>query len=312
MLWVAKAALQHGLSLLPAPATANYILQRHVTRKLPARDAAYRRRIARAMWHFRGFTKWSSGPTTSDAVFYEFGAGWDLFIPLVYASLGVDRQVVTDAKANARPDLVNHALAWLSRRRPTIEETFGVALRKPRYPRIETIDDLEELFGIAYLAPRDAKSTGLAPHSVDFISSTSTLEHIPAPDVLGTLVECKRLLKGTGALSCTIDLQDHYSYFDKSLSRYNFLKFSTRTWRIVNPSLGHQNRLRYPDYVRLFDEAGFAVVAERVRAPTAYDLAVLRRLRLAEPFRAYTLQTLGVRRLAIIARPREVRPTCAS
>jgi SAM-dependent methyltransferase len=164
------------------------------------------------------------------------------------------------------------------------------------------------------LARRAAAGFDRRQASVDFISSTATLEHIPAPDVLPILVECRRLLKPTGVLSCTIDLQDHYSYFDKTLTRYHFLTFSSRAWRIANPPLGHQNRLRYPDYVGRFREAGFEIVAKHVQGPTARDLATLRTLSLAAPFRAYALEVVGIRRLSIVARPsrEESTPNAAS
>jgi SAM-dependent methyltransferase len=165
------------------------------------------------------------------------------------------------------------------------------------------VAELESRFGITYLAPCDARATRLPAESVDFVSSTDTDEHIPEEDLLAIFSECRRLLRVDGALSCRIDMQDHYSYFDGSLSRYNFLRFSDRAWSAVNSPLHFQNRLRYPDYVRLVREAGFEIVAERLSRPTADDLAVLRELDLAPRFRGYALEELGVKTLGLVARP---------
>ena len=52
-------------------------------------------------------------------------------------------------------------------------------LRDPGGP-IASLEELEARFGIRYLAPRDARATALPAGSVDFVSSTSTLEHVPA------------------------------------------------------------------------------------------------------------------------------------
>src|SRR5207253_3087992 len=81
-------------------------------------------------------------------------------------------------------------------------------------------------------------------------------EHVPEDDLAEIFRECHRLLRPAGAFSCRIDLQDHYSYFDRGLSRYNFLRFSDGAWRLVNSPLHFQNRLRAVDYLRLVRDAG--------------------------------------------------------
>ncbi len=73
-------------------------------------------------------------------------------------------------------------------------------------------------------------------------------------------------------------MRDHYSYFDSSLSPYNFLTVSDRRWKLVNSSLHFQNRLRAADYRRLLEHAGFEIVHENVVGPTAAELELLRRL----------------------------------
>src|SRR5213078_3194941 len=133
--------LQRGLGLLPQGERLNYLFQRHVARSLPGGEPAVRRKLARARQHLEAF-----GRPVEDAVFYEFGAGWDLAIPLSYAALGVRRQVLVDIRPSAR-------------------------------------GELEERFGIAYLAPRDARATGLESESIDFVTSTDVCEHIPEGDL---------------------------------------------------------------------------------------------------------------------------------
>ena len=97
MRWVAKAALQRGLGLMPQGERVNYLFQRHVARSLPGGEPVVRRKLARARQHLEAF-----GRPGEDAVFYEFGAGWDLAIPLSYAALGVRRQVLVDIRPSAR------------------------------------------------------------------------------------------------------------------------------------------------------------------------------------------------------------------
>ena len=302
MRWVAKAALQRGLGFLPHGERLNYLFQRHVAGSLPADESVFRRKFSRALQHLHAYEKHRPGTPAAEAVFYEFGAGWDLAIPLAYAALGVGRQVLVDIRPSARTELVNENLAAFERLWGELEKEAGKELRRLAGP-LGSLTELDERLGIAYLAPRDARSTGLAAESIDFVSSTDTCEHIPEDDLARIFRDCHRLLRPGGAFSCRIDLQDHYAYFDRSLSKYNFLRYSDGAWRVVNSPLHFQNRLRSPDYLRLVREAGFEILVERLSGPGEDGLEELRRLPLAPRFRnGYTPEELGVTVLSFVAR----------
>ena len=104
-------------------------------------------------------------------------------------------------------------------------------------------------------------------------------------------------------------MRDHHAYFDDTVSPHNFLKFSSRTWRLINSSLNHQNRLRHPDYIRVFKQAGFEILVEKTVAPTDEQLAKLRGMAVAEEFRGrYSLEELGAKSLYVIARAPDAAP----
>ena len=296
MRWLAKAIAQKGLSALPRPERANYVFQRHVTHSLPISEEGFARRFERAEQHLAAYEDHGPGRPLSEAVFYEFGAGWDLAVPLSFWVLGVERQIVVDLRPNLRFPLVELNLERLRK----LARERGV--RDPSPAALESTDELELRFGIRYLAPCDARATGLPSGSVDFVSSTSTLEHVPAGELVPLLAECRRLLRPDGAMSSRIDLSDHYSHFDRSLSAYNFLRYSERAWRLANSSLLFQNRLRRPDYVSAFEAAGLVLVSEKAWVPKD-DLERLARLDLAERFRAYEPGDLAVQTLRLVARP---------
>jgi SAM-dependent methyltransferase len=301
MRWVAKAALQRGLGALPQGERLNYVFQRRVLRSLPADDAALRRKFSRALQHLGVYREHGPEVPPEEATFYEFGAGWDLAIPLAYALLGVGRQVLVDIRPSARLELLNDSLASFERLRPELEAEAGSELR-PLGGLLSSLHELEPRFGIRYLAPCDARSTGLEDGSIDFASSTDTCEHIPAADLAAIFRETRRLLRPGGAFSCRIDLQDHYAYFDRAISRYNFLRFSDGAWRLVNSPLHFQNRLRAPDYLRIVREAGFELVSETPSGPSEEGLRELASLPLAPRFRGYAPEELGVTILSFVAR----------
>jgi SAM-dependent methyltransferase len=301
MRWLAKAALQRSLGALPQGERLNYAFQRRVLRSLPAGDAALRRKFSRALQHLGVYREHGPGVGPAEACFYEFGAGWDLAVPLAYAMLGVGRQVLVDIRPSARLELVNDSIASFERLRAELEAEAGRELRPLGGP-VLALKELEPRFGIRYLAPCDARDTGLPAGSIELVTSTDTCEHIPEADLAAIFRECRRLLRPGGVFSCRIDLQDHYAYFDPGLSRYNFLRFSDRAWRLVNSPLHYQNRLRSPDYMRLVREAGFEILVERPSGPSEEGLAELEALPLAPRFRGYGPDELGVTVLSFVAR----------
>lgn len=285
--------IQDVLSHTPGGERLNYVLQRRVLHTLPLSAAGFRAKATRALEHFAAFQEFV-GVERAAASFYEFGAGWDLTIPLTYYALGVERQTLVDIRPLARLELVEHTIRMFEQ----LELAADQPLRTLGEPHIASAKELRERFGIEYLAPRDAGDTGLPGGSFDFISSTDTLEHIPERDLRRVLAECRRLLKPGGVLSSRVDLEDHYSHFDRSLSDFNFLRFGDRTWRLLNPPLHYQNRLRYPDYLRLLRESGFELLSKRTSRVSDQELE---RLRLASRFRGYSLDELAVKGLVFAA-----------
>jgi SAM-dependent methyltransferase len=303
MRWVAKAIVQKGLGALPNPERVNYVLQRHVTHSLPAPERTLRRKFRRAVQHLKTYERFGPDHPLGEAVFYEFGAGWDLAVPLSFWALGVDRQILVDVRPNLHLSLVNVTLERLARLGPELGQEVGRELRIPRSAPLRPFAELEERFGISYLAPCDARRTGLDSGSVDFVSSTSTLEHVPHAELVPLLAESRRLLRAGGILSAVIDISDHYARFDPSVSPYNFLRYSDPVWSLVNSRLQHQNRLRRPEYRDAFRTAGLEVVWEKAWRPPDAELAPLRALKPAERFRTYSTKELAVQTLRLVARP---------
>jgi hypothetical protein len=105
-------------------------------------------------------------------------------------------------------------------------------------------------------------------------------------------------------LSSWIDYKDHYSYFDRTIGPFNFLRYSERSWPRYSPTLHHQNRLRHSDFVRLFAEAGFVIVEEETVDGGQDDLAVIDDLPPAERFARYSRTDLAVRDGRFVAKRR--------
>jgi len=298
--WRLKALAQTLFSVVPRGQSLNYLMQRHVTRSVPSRPEVISADITGFGEYLTDFARLTSTDLQT-AVFYEFGAGIDLVGPLVMYCLGVNRQIVVDIRRLARPWLIKTAMQTICDLRPKD------ARRLPSPPSVDSADffaSLRERYGIDYLAPADARATSLADNCIDCVTSTRTLEHIPPADIKKILVECRRLTRATGLIISRIDYQDHYSYVDPSLTVYNFLHFSDPQWRIWNPALQYQNRLRHSDYQRLFEASGWQVIEERRRPVTREDLAALESVAVHKRFSHYDPEDLATRGAVFIARPR--------
>ena len=280
--WRAKAAAFRLLTALPGTDHLYYLAQRHVTRTLPRDLAEY------GHWQFehaRTFQR-HAGVDITRARLFEFGAGWDLHSSFVQWCYGVNHQVVVDISRLARIELINLVIDHL-RHSPPPGST--------RVPEIALTDPLEEslqrLYGIRYVAPGDARKTGLESGSVDLICTTSVLEHVPAGVIAEIMRECNRLCHAGSVMSHVIDYTDHYAHSDGSINIYNFMRFSETEWARYNPPIHYQNRLRHFEYGRMFEAAGFVAVAETsLQRDDASSL--LSGVPLAAPFRTLSEEQL--------------------
>lgn len=295
--WKAKAALQTVFSRVPGGEALNYLCQRRIFRNLPVSDDVFKATVDNARRHLANLSKHGTVPI-DQASFYEFGAGKDLIVPLAYYCLGVRDQLIVDIRDLAREELIVDALQRLSSGVvPDLVRTPDAALSATgRHQRLAAL-------GITYQAPCDARSTGLADGAVDYITTTSTLEHIPQADLRSILRECRRILGAHGRMSMLIDYQDHYSYADSSISAYNFLRYEEQEWARWNPSLQYQNRLRHSEYLAMFETEGFEVLDQDTVAGTPADLETIAALPPAPAFRDRDPQDLAIRLAFVTLQP---------
>jgi hypothetical protein len=300
MNWKYKALLQLAFSNIPQGERLHYFFQRYVTRSLPATDSSFISTVSIAQRHIDALQRYYHRPL-GEATFYEYGAGWDMVVPLAFYALGVERQILVDIRRLLRIQLVNDSIGKYQR--------IPLNLALPRKPwryidggRSDYLALLKDYYGIDYRAPCDARHPGLKAGSIGCITSTDTLEHIPLQDIRIILRECHRLLQDGGIMSSLIDYQDHYSYFDRSISGYNFLQYSEKAWTFYSPASHYQNRLRHRDYLGLFREAGFEIIKETLKEGTEADLQAIEQLPLAKPFRKYSVPELAVCNALIVVR----------
>jgi SAM-dependent methyltransferase len=295
-----KNYLQRAFSAMPKGEAVNYLFQRYVTRSLPFSNEKFLQKARQSKLHADKFHRYNT-IADKDGSYYEFGAGWDLINPIALSMQGFKKLTCIDIRELIYPELVADTLKKLAANENAlpfpIEDLSGLELDR------DTVKDtLKNILGIDYRAPLDARATGMPDNSVDFIASNVTFEHIPQADIPPILTECYRILKPGGVMSSIIDYQDHWSYFDRTISVYNYLTYSEKEWRKYNPALHYQNRLRHKDYLEPMRAAGFDILEENPVLPTPQDLAALKNLTIDPFFCRYTLDELAIKGSHIVMR----------
>lgn len=194
-------------------------------------------------------------PPLEGKVCAEVGAGWVLSHALVCYLLGAKKVIATDIRPNAYPECIpfalKEAIAYIPR--DVLAPFSDHSLIRERYNRLLSVtrfsfDILKEDFGIEYLSPINFASEKLnAP--VDFIYSSSVLEHVPHEDVSVLLENLGDSLNPGGTMIHCIHMEDHK---DINGNPFEFLKIPGAEYpRNLQSNRG--NRIRASEWRNLFD-----------------------------------------------------------
>ena len=95
------------------------------------------------------------------------------------------------------------------------------------------------------------------PGHVDLIFSRFVLEHVTPDDMRRMHEKFASEIAEDALILHLISPSDHRAYTDKTLSHYDFLRYSRFEWDSIQTKFDYHNRMRLPQYLKVFDEAGF-------------------------------------------------------
>ena len=181
-------------------------------------------------------------------ILLEFGAGKSL-AQNIYFSKFIRKQFVVDITDMLDVNLFNQAVDQISKLDNIIKK--DICLNN---------FDIEEKYRIKYVAPFNFGADSFEPNSVDCCVSTNTLEHIPLNEINVIFKKLFSIVRNGGVISMVIDYIDHYSYFDKSIHKFNFLKYSKSEFQQFNHRNHYQNQLRHYDFINIFKSLGYEIL----------------------------------------------------
>lgn len=276
--WMLKAVVQKAISYLPYSQRINYFFQKHITKGVFLSEDYLEDRLEHARNHIRAWERYSDGTPLRNTL--ELGAGWYPVVPVVMFLYGAEhiRTVDVTMLTNAR-----HIQTTLQKIIAYAESGQLRQFVSHRPDRMEILrklvsdsdnlnfNQLTQALHIEYVV-QDARQLDLKTDSIDLIHSNNTFEHIYPEILSGILSEFVRVLRPEGLQSHFIDLSDHFAHFDRSITIYNFLRFSPAAWKWIDNSVQPLNRLRITDYRQLYAHAGIPITEEQLRPGSLEDL----------------------------------------
>lgn len=295
--WVLKAIVQKVISFLPFKHQINFLFQKYVTKGVYLGDQYFEDKLVHFKHHWNAWLQFRKEEVPKEML--ELGTGWYPVIPILFYLKGAEKVITLDIAALMDKEKVVTAVERIldSHQKGELAQYIGdIDVQRIQNLEIiktnQTLDlsEILEMLHINYLIA-DARNLDLSNGLLDMIVSNNVFEHI-YPDILKDILkEFKRLLKPTGVMSHFIDMTDHFAHLDKTISVYNYLKFSSQQWKWIDNSVQPQSRLRLPQYLTLYKELEIPV-NDTINASD--DLGRLKELKVDQQFKAMTLEELGI------------------
>jgi SAM-dependent methyltransferase len=128
---------------------------------------------------------------------------------------------------------------------------------------VKSFDELYGLFGFQYVIDSSGSLSQFSNESFDLVVSGGVLEHVKREAVAPMLRDAYRLLKPSGWALHGINIADHLSHYDRTVSKKFYLSVPEWVWRgLVQNEVQYINRLQKGEWMNLFRESGFDVVTE--------------------------------------------------
>ena len=216
--------------------------------------------------------KYAKIDLSKNLVALEIGTGYSLISAVTLALIGFEKVITVDITCDISFSSFKKQIKHLDEdvflkqileytKYSPLELNKKIALIK----NISSFEDLFILLNIIYIAPYKFEDIEKYVAKIDYITSQVVLEHI-SPSILNTLFKkTQQWLSKDGYCIHTINFIDHFAnpglFQDKSISEFNFLKFSDRYWEFwAGNSIAYTNRLSYLYYLKLCEKYTIDIV----------------------------------------------------
>lgn len=254
-----------------------------------------------------GFVK-PHGLDLEDKVILETGTGSSLSDPLTFYLAGASKIYTFDIKLHLNPDhvwgLVKHYENNLKYLSTTMQIPINeVKIRWKKLKKSYKVKDLDELLRVTNIHGYESQiiPNNVKNNSVDIFFSNSVLQRISIDWLKKMLKDTSKVMKKDAIFWHKIDCNDINAMYDKKITRYQYLKYSDRLWKLMTSEVfNNQNRLRQSDFIKSFNEVGFKPIFVRSQHPKNYKKQ-LKSIKINKRFKHYKFEDLSITNFIIYA-----------
>lgn len=290
MRWYHKAILQKTLSIFPSGFYVNNFLQESFGR-LSSFDAIGNIKEIKRIF-IKPIVERFGG--CSGLKILEIGTGWRPILPTLLYLMGnecISFDKFRHLKNKKFRFILGNVMSCIS----GLNDVPGFCLGEAysNYQKIKLNGKENTNMGWKYIASVDTRNLPIRDGSQDVVVSRLVLQHIPKEILPGIICETNRVLKEGGIAIHKINLHDEYAQDDPESGAINFLKFPSWFWNtFINNRIKFVNQNRYPYYLRLFEDAGFHIVALQKKIDEK-SYKSIHKMKIAKEFENYSEKELA-------------------
>lgn len=260
--WVLKAIVQKVISYVPFSFRINYLFQRYITKRVVLTEEF----LLTMIGHFREIEQYwmSNGKTIKDMRIVELGTGWHPVIPLLYHLCGARSVITIDLRSLLRSENLKDLIRLLSEMHANGHlDGLPIIAERLQAQQSLLVSDASASAMLESIQIKvwvgDARSLDLPDGSAEGVSSINVLEHVDETQIVPILEELCRLTVPKGLHYHAIGTYDHFVHIDPTISKFNYLKYSQKTWKRIDNRIQPQNRLRLSWFRDCLEELGLEV-----------------------------------------------------
>jgi len=218
----------------------------------------------------------------------EIGSGWLPIMPYFFIYKGLASKVYTyDLNKHYQPKAIANFNA-----------VFSNAFHKEIKPF--SLNNYPLPQEVSYFPNQNIIEASLPKQAIVF--SRFVLEHVTPKDIVAMHEKFKNELEAGSYVVHFISPSDHRAYSDHSLSLQDFLQYSQQEWDAIQTKFDYHNRLRLPQYLKIFNDLGFEIIhqsSDSVKEGSKQQ-EMFQKLVLHPDYKNYTEQELTAGNIQII------------
>ncbi len=205
--------------------------------------------------------------TPQGGTILDIGTGWHHHDSvLLYLYGGNYKIYLFDVEDKARFDYLKTYFEHLLLILDELEQEIGLdkqtAREKLQY--LLTLRSREEIYracNFELCITTQTDKPFLPEGSVDFMVSNCVLTHIPPAIIEPELKALRRMLKPAGKMYMMIGHDDHWSFHDPSMNRFNYYRYSDKLYNLLfATNFEYQNRMTRSEWLPIFERTGLKIV----------------------------------------------------